>query len=64
MMLSLTHPRANAAEYDRNQRLSRTIMHDPIHSFLARRPMLVLDGAMATEEIRSVKRCLHPELAL
>ena len=24
-------------------------MHDPIHSFLALRPMLVLDGALATE---------------
>src|SRR3984893_3509521 len=24
-------------------------MHDPIHSFLALRPMMVLDGALATE---------------
>jgi hypothetical protein len=35
-------------------------MHDPIHSFLALRP---IDGCCRTgpQEIRSVKQCLHPE---
>src|SRR6202171_5995651 len=37
------------AEYDRNSRPARTIMRDPIDSFLARRPLIVLDGALATE---------------
>ena len=50
MLLSLTNPTGKCpAEYDRKRRHSRTIMHDPIDNFLAQRPMMVLDGAMATE---------------
>src|ERR1700732_5278247 len=50
MLLSLTNPTGKCpAEYDRKRRHSRTNMHDPIDNFLAQRPMMVLDGAMATE---------------
>src|SRR6266481_174293 len=37
------------AEYDRKQPPARTIMRDPIDSFLAQRPLTILDGALATE---------------
>src|SRR5260370_38804020 len=37
------------AEYDRKSAPARTIMRDPIDSFLARRPLMILDGALATE---------------
>src|SRR5450432_379013 len=50
MQLSLTNPRANTVgEYDRKLRLSRTIMHDPIDTFLAQSPVMILGGALATE---------------
>src|SRR5258708_18298242 len=37
------------AEYDRKSAPARTIMRDPIDSFLAQRPLMILDGALATE---------------
>src|SRR5713226_4958068 len=37
------------AEYDRKSAPARTIMRDPIDSFLAQRPVIILDGALATE---------------
>src|SRR5260370_38282685 len=37
------------AEYDRKTAAARTIMRDPIDSFLAQRPLMILDGALATE---------------
>src|SRR5258708_25084081 len=37
------------AEDDRKSAPARTIMRDPIDSFLAQRPLMILDGALATE---------------
>ena len=37
------------AEYDRKSAPPRTIMRDSIDSFLAQRPVMILDGALATE---------------
>src|SRR5260370_42607249 len=37
------------AEYDRKWLPARTIMRDPIDSFLAQRSLMILDGALATE---------------
>src|SRR5258708_13353199 len=37
------------AEYDRKSAQARTIMRDPIDGFLAQRPLMILDGALATE---------------
>jgi homocysteine S-methyltransferase len=48
MMLYLTAGE-RPAEYDRNSRPAGTIMRDPIDSFLAQRPLIILDGALATE---------------
>src|SRR3979411_872344 len=50
MMLSLTNPRANARRrMIVNRAPCETIMRDPIDSFLAQRPLIILDGALATE---------------
>src|ERR1700730_5930395 len=49
-MVILTDLRANAGQSMIVNRARRvTIMRDPIDNFLAQRPMMVLDGAMATE---------------
>src|ERR1700723_2663073 len=37
------------AEYDLPSYASRTIMRNPVSDFLAQRPLMVLDGALATE---------------
>src|ERR1700730_12373647 len=50
MMLYLTNPRANARRsMIVNRARCETSMRDPIDSFLAQRPLMVLDGALATE---------------
>src|SRR3984893_16556349 len=49
-MVILTDLRANAGQSMIVNRARRvTIMRDPIDSFLAQRPVMVLDGALATE---------------
>ena len=49
-MLSLTNPRANARRsMIVNRGRCETIMRDPIDGFLAQRPLMILDGALATE---------------
>jgi homocysteine S-methyltransferase len=64
---------ARPAEYDRNLRRARTAMQNSIDTFLAQRPVMILDGALATElEGRGADlndplwsaKCLieHPEL--
>jgi homocysteine S-methyltransferase len=49
-MLSLTNLRAYARRsMIVNRAPCETIMRDPIHNFLAQRPLMILDGALATE---------------
>src|ERR1700730_14649855 len=48
MMLSQSAGGSPAADY-RYLRPARTNMRDPIDNFLAQRPVMILDGALATE---------------
>src|SRR5258708_32559817 len=48
------------AGHDRKSALARTIMRDPIDSFLSRCPLMILDAAFASELERRGAGCVHP----